>query len=81
MQVRQSLLVLLGDGQQSAQTPDLVVDVVPSSFGSSFGGSVTDHVHEGRGGEKTGENKAWELKVKKLKASLSKLKEKKRIGF
>lgn len=48
MQVGETLLVLLGDGQQSAHVPDLMIDVVPSGFGRSFGGSVRDHGHGGQ---------------------------------
>lgn len=44
MQVGETLLVLLGDGQQGAHIPDLMIDVVPPGFGRSFGGSVRDHV-------------------------------------
>ena len=45
VQVGEALLVLLGDGQQGAHVPDLVIDVVPPGFGRSFGGSVRDHGH------------------------------------
>lgn len=43
VEVGKALLVLLGDGQESAHVPDLVVDVVPPGFGCSFGGPVGDH--------------------------------------
>lgn len=43
VEVGEALLVLPGDGQESAHVPDLVVDVVPPGFGCSFGGSVGDH--------------------------------------
>lgn len=55
MQVGETLLVLLGDGQQCAHIPDLMIDVVPPGFGCSFGGSVRDHGH---GGERLEES--WE---------------------
>lgn len=45
VQVGEALLVLLGDGQQSAHIPDLMIDVVPPGFGCPFGGSVRDHGH------------------------------------
>lgn len=45
VQVGETLLVLLGDGQQSSHIPDLMVDVVPPGFGCSFSGSVRDHGH------------------------------------
>lgn len=53
VQVGETLLVLLGDGQQGAHIPDLMIDVVPPGFGCSFGGSVRDHGH---GGERLEEN-------------------------
>lgn len=43
VEVGETLLVLPGDGQESTHVPDLVVDVVPSGFGGSLGGSVGDH--------------------------------------
>lgn len=61
VQVGQALLVLLADGQQSTHVPDLMVDVVPSSFGCSFGGSVRDHDHWG--GEESIETEANVLKT------------------
>lgn len=48
VKVRESLLVLQGDGQQSTHVLDLMIDVVPSSFGCPFGGSVRDHGHWGQ---------------------------------
>lgn len=45
VQVGESLLVLLGDGQQGAHIPDLMIDVVPPGFRRSFGRSVRDHGH------------------------------------
>lgn len=43
VEVGEALLVLPGDGQDSAHVPDLVVDVVPSGFRCSLSGSVGDH--------------------------------------
>lgn len=65
VQVGETLLVLLGDGQQSPHIPDLTIDVVPSGFGCSFGWSVRDH---DRWGQKLKEN--WgELKSSKPELS------------
>jgi len=49
VQVGETFLVLLGDGQQGAHIPDLMIDVVPSGFGRSFGRSERDHSHWGQG--------------------------------
>lgn len=48
MKVGQTFLVLLGDGEQSAHIPDLMIDVVSPGFGRSLGGSVRDHGHSGK---------------------------------
>lgn len=45
MQVGETLLVLLSDGQQSTHIPDLMIDVIPPGLGCSFGRSVGDHGH------------------------------------
>lgn len=43
VKVGEALLVILADGKQSTHIPDLMIDVVSSGFGRSFGGSVGDH--------------------------------------
>ena len=56
VQVGETLLVLLDDGQQCPHIPDFMIDVVPSGFGCSFGGPVRDHGRQGqRVGRKPGE--------------------------